>query len=69
MTALTTTTSFPKVQDSPKVGEIGMGGGLEPPSALAPAAALVNNYANGIAMTGLLVRNCITIFKTPTEDS
>jgi hypothetical protein len=48
MTALTTTTSFPKVQDSPKVGEIGMGGGLEPPSALAPAAALVNNYANGI---------------------
>jgi hypothetical protein len=46
-----------------------MGGALEPPAALALAAALVNNYANGIAMAGLLVRNCITIFKTSTEDS
>lgn len=39
-----------------------MGGALEPPAALALAAALVNNYANGIAMVGFLVRNCITIF-------
>jgi hypothetical protein len=31
-----------------------MGGALEPPSALASAAALVNNYANGIANGGLL---------------
>jgi hypothetical protein len=46
-----------------------MGGAWEPLAALALAAALVNNYANGIAMAGLLVRNCITIFKTPTEDS
>jgi transcriptional regulator with XRE-family HTH domain len=35
---------------------------LEPPSALASAAALVNNYANGIAMDGFLRPNCITIF-------
>jgi hypothetical protein len=27
-----------------------MDGALKPPSALASAAALVNNYANGIAM-------------------
>jgi hypothetical protein len=46
-----------------------MGGALEPPSELASAAALVNNYANGIAMVGFLVRNCITIFKIPTDDS
>jgi hypothetical protein len=46
-----------------------MDGAWEPPAALALAAALVNNYANGIAMVGLLVRNCITIFETPTEDS
>jgi hypothetical protein len=38
-----------------------MGGGLEPPGALASAAALVNNYANGIANGGLLDPNCITI--------
>ena len=31
-----------------------MGGALEPLSALAPAAALVNNYANGIGKGGLL---------------
>jgi len=46
-----------------------MDGAWEPPAALALAAALVNNYANGIAMAGLLVWNCITIFETPTEDS
>jgi hypothetical protein len=46
-----------------------MDGAVGPPGALALAAALVNNYANGIAMAGLLVRNCITIFETPTEDS
>jgi hypothetical protein len=46
-----------------------MDGAWEPPAALALAAALVNNYANGIAMAGFLVRNCITIFETPTEDS
>ena len=38
-----------------------MGGALEPPSVLASAAALVNNYANGIAKVGLLAPNCITI--------
>jgi hypothetical protein len=38
-----------------------MGGALEPPSALASAPALVNNYANGIANGGLLDPNCITI--------
>jgi hypothetical protein len=32
-----------------------MGGALEPPGALALAAALVNNYANGIAMDGFCV--------------
>jgi hypothetical protein len=46
-----------------------MDGALEPPAALALTAALVNNYANGIAIAGLLIRNCITIFKIPTEDS
>jgi hypothetical protein len=30
-----------------------MGGAPEPPSALASAAALVNNYANGIAWDGV----------------
>jgi len=46
-----------------------MDGALEPPSALASAAALVNNYANGIAKDGFLRRNCITIFKISMDDS
>jgi hypothetical protein len=33
----------------------------EPPSELASAAALVNNYANGIALDGFSGRNCITM--------
>jgi hypothetical protein len=39
-----------------------MGGAPEPPSALALAAALVNNYANGIAFEVFWARKCITIF-------
>jgi hypothetical protein len=61
MTLLMTTICWPRAPDRAKSSEIGMGGTREPPSALASAAALVNNYANGIGISGLLHRNCITI--------
>jgi hypothetical protein len=44
-----------------------MGGAPEPPSALALAAGLVNNYANGIALEGLLAAKCNTIFAEITN--